>query len=134
MTMTKIQAGAVLYAKQFKKIAQFYERIADLQIQESDDSHVRLESGCFQLVVLQVPDRIAQTIDISNPPLPREGTPIKLVLFVASISDVRSMIAELGGSLNSVEKEWEFLGYTVCDGYDPEGNVFQLRALIDVDR
>ena len=34
----------------------------------------------------------------------------------------------LGGELNANEKEWEFDKHRVCDGYDPEGNIFQIRA------
>ena len=30
--------------------------------------------------------------------------------------------------MNAVEREWEFEGAKVCDGCDPEGNVFQIRA------
>jgi hypothetical protein len=29
--------------------------------------------------------------------------------------------------MNAADREWEFEGAKVCDGHDPEGNVFQLR-------
>jgi len=29
--------------------------------------------------------------------------------------------------MNAVEREWELRGANVCDGHDPEGNIFQLR-------
>jgi hypothetical protein len=29
--------------------------------------------------------------------------------------------------LNAAAKEWEFDGWRVCDGVDPEGNVIQVR-------
>jgi hypothetical protein len=29
--------------------------------------------------------------------------------------------------MNPVEREWRFEDAKVCDGHDPEGNVFQLR-------
>jgi len=29
--------------------------------------------------------------------------------------------------MNAVERKWEFEGAKVCDGHDPEGNIFQLR-------
>jgi hypothetical protein len=32
--------------------------------------------------------------------------------------------------MNAVEREWEFEGAKVCDGHDPEGNVFQLRQAV----
>jgi len=33
----------------------------------------------------------------------------------------------MGGVFNEAEKEWLFHGWRVCDGLDPEGNVFQVR-------
>jgi hypothetical protein len=29
--------------------------------------------------------------------------------------------------LNPIEREWAFQGARICDGVDPEGNVFQVR-------
>jgi hypothetical protein len=44
-----------------------------------------------------------------------------------SIADVRASAAGMGGALNEAEKEWRFHGWRVCDGLDPEANVFQVR-------
>jgi len=46
---------------------------------------------------------------------------------VPSIAASRETAAKLGGELNPPEREWEFDQAKVCDGHDPEGNVFQLR-------
>jgi hypothetical protein len=35
--------------------------------------------------------------------------------------------AEAGGMLKPADAEWAFNGYRHCDGYAPEGDVFQLR-------
>ncbi len=32
-----------------------------------------------------------------------------------------------GGEVFPPEREWNFQGYRVCDGMDPEGNVVQFR-------
>jgi hypothetical protein len=32
-----------------------------------------------------------------------------------------------GGAINHAKREWQFEGAAVCDGYDPEANVFQVR-------
>ena len=66
--------------------------------------------------------------DVGSPPILREDTPIKLVFVVADIAAARASAAERGGSVNPVEHEWLFEGAKVCDGHDPEGNVFQLRS------
>jgi predicted enzyme related to lactoylglutathione lyase len=121
------QAGAVLYARDFRRLAEFYRRVAGLQGREAADDFICLESDAFQLVILQIPAHIAETITIETPPRRRESTPIKLVLFVASVEAGRSAARENGGELNPPEREWSFQGHKVCDGVDPEGNVFQLR-------
>ena len=46
---------------------------------------------------------------------------------VEDIAHARNRAAERGGAMKAVEREWEFERARVCDGYDPEGNVFQLR-------
>ena len=74
---------------------------------------------------MRMPKRIAETIEIGTPPEPREDTPIKLVFGVEDIAHARNRAAELCGAMN--EREWEFEGVKVCDGHDPEGNIFQLR-------
>jgi predicted enzyme related to lactoylglutathione lyase len=80
-----------------------------------------------QLVIVRVPRRIAESICIETPPVRREDTPIKLVFSVADINAARKAAVKEGGAINPVGREWEFEGAKVCDGHDPEGNVFQLR-------
>jgi predicted enzyme related to lactoylglutathione lyase len=86
-----------------------------------------LEAPAFQLVILQIPERIAANITIQKRPRKRENTPIKLFLNVSIIENARQMAKGLGGELNGAEKEWEFHGVKRCDGIDAEGNVFQLQ-------
>lgn len=124
----KIQCGAVIYAKDMLRIAEFYKNVAELIICDTNKTHIKLEKESFQLVVLQVSERISESIEINEPPLRRENTPIKLVFFVESIRKIRQIIMSFGGELNGTDREWEFDGCIVCDGQDPEGNVFQLRT------
>ena len=84
-----------------------------------------LESPIFQLVVVRVHRDAAESMAIVEPPVRRERAAIKLVFFVDSIANARSAAARLGGGLNTVGRESQFDGSKVCDGYDPEGNVFQ---------
>jgi hypothetical protein len=39
------------------------------------------------------------------------------------------MAAEPGAAVNAIEHDWDFEAARVSDGYDPEGNVFQIRCL-----
>jgi predicted enzyme related to lactoylglutathione lyase len=119
--------GAVLYAKDLDRLVEFYSSIAGIEPQAIEKGFAILGSRPSQFVILRIPKRIADTIDIPAPPEPREDTPLKLVFGVEDIARARERAAELGGAMNAVEREWEFEGAKVCDGHDPEGNVFQLR-------
>jgi predicted enzyme related to lactoylglutathione lyase len=119
--------GAVIYAKDYRALAGFYEHVAGLTKREADKEYVLLEAASFQLVVLQIPERIAANITIEKPPRKRENAPIKLFLNVSSLENARQTAKRLGGNLNGAEMEWKFHGVKRCDGIDPEGNVFQLQ-------
>jgi hypothetical protein len=41
------------------------------------------------------------------------------------------VVAANGGRLKPPEAQWRFRGTTVLDGWDPEGNVVQLRQRDD---
>ena len=47
---------------------------------EADKEYVLLAAPSFQLVILQIPQRIAASITIDKPPRKRENTPIKLLI------------------------------------------------------
>src|SRR5262245_36171519 len=119
--------GAVIYAKDYRALASFYEHVAGLTQREADEEYVLLEAPYFQLVILQIPERIAAKITVDKPPRKRENTPIKLFLNVSSIENARLTAKGHGGELNGPENEWKFHGVKRCDGIDPEGNVFQLQ-------
>jgi len=121
--------GAVIYAKDYRALAKFYEQVAGLTQREADEEYVLLDAPYFQLVILQIPDLIAANSIIDKPPRKRENTPIKLFLNVGSIENARQAAKLLGGEMNSAEKEWKFHGVKRCDGIDPEGNVFQLQEV-----
>ena len=119
--------GVVIYAKNYHALATFYEHVAGLTQREVDKGYVVLEAPSFQLIIVQIPDRIAAAITIESPPRKRENTPIKLLLNVRSIQNARQTAKGLGGELYGAEKEWTFNDVKRCDGIDPEGNVFQLQ-------
>jgi glyoxalase superfamily protein len=121
--------GAVLYAKDLGRLVEFYAAVAGVEPQAIEKSFAVLGAVPSQFVIVRVPDRIADEIEIAAPPELREATPLKLVFAVEDIAHARGRAAELGGAVNAVEREWDFQGARVCDGHDPEGNVFQLRQV-----
>ncbi len=124
--MGRHQAGAVLFTVNLQRLAHFYEEIAGMYIIKSASDHVVLEVGMFHLTVHQIPDQYAKNIVITVPPVVRETAAIKLSFRVDSISRSRQTAAELGGQVYGPEREWSDEETTTCNGYDPDGNVFQL--------
>ncbi len=125
-----VSAGAVLYAIDIERSGAFYEAVVGLAETQRDADFLVLERGGFQLVVHAVPAHIASTITLTVPPHRREETPIKLIFVVLDLDAARKIVADRGGVLNGPDREWQFQNWRVCDGHDPEGNVFQLRVSI----
>ena len=120
-------AGAIVYAKDIQRLAQFYAAVADLEIVHEVADHVVLESETHELVIVAIPAATAARIVIATPPVRRENTAFKLSFLVGSLAEARIAAKEAGGELNPLEKEWDFQGMRVCDGCDPEGNMIQVR-------
>lgn len=129
---TQPRLGAVIYAKNVARLARFYEQLCGLPVVAAEGDHVVLGAGPVELVIHAIPKRVAQGIQIQDPPEAREDTPIKLVFAVPSLADVRTAAPALGGSLGPVKREWDWpaRGFRACDGLDPEGNVVQFRQAL----
>jgi predicted enzyme related to lactoylglutathione lyase len=119
--------SAVVFAKDMARLATFYKEVAEMTEVHRDADHVVLNEEGLQLVIHVIPEAIAAQIRITEPPDVRKGTPIKICLPVTGIAHARAKAAELGGSVGAKNEEWEARGFRACDGYDPEGNVFQVR-------
>jgi predicted enzyme related to lactoylglutathione lyase len=122
-----MSASSVIYVVNLSPMGAFYEQCFDLVTVEAQDSYRVLESEAWLLTLVKAPSRIADTIEITDPPRRRTDAPIKPVFAVRSIAAVRDRAAALGGQIDPANTQWEFRGSLRCDGIDPEGNVLQLR-------
>jgi predicted enzyme related to lactoylglutathione lyase len=125
--MTAPLPGVAVYAKDPTVVGRFYAAVAGVDVVEEEEEFVALASDALELIVVRIPEKIAQEIVIASPPVRREETPVKPLLPVASIAAARELATSLGGVVDGTEREWTWHGATVVDGHDPEGNVFQLR-------
>jgi hypothetical protein len=121
------KSGAVLFAKNPRRVAAFYEALAGMTVTYSGKDIIVLESAASQLMVHPIPTKIARTIDITIPPQRRTHAAVKLVFAVESIAQVRTRAPALGAELDPPERMFEARGFRACDGHDPEGNVIQFR-------
>jgi len=119
--------GAVVYASDLARLIDFYAGVAALTTVRRETEFAQLRAGDFELVLHQIPEHIAATFELADPPQRREDSAIKLVFAVPSIASARARAASLGGGVDAPDREWRFDGWTVCDDHDPEGNVIQLR-------
>ena len=122
----KQDAGAVLFTINLKSLAAFYERVVGMKVLMTAEDHIRLEAGSFRLTVHAIPERYAKNITITTPPQIRESSAVKLAFRVEDIARAREIAAQFGGAVYATDREWQYEGSMVCDGYDPDGNVFQL--------
>jgi predicted enzyme related to lactoylglutathione lyase len=123
--------AAVVYAKDLDRMVAFYTALG-FSVDECarGDYAVLIGNANSELSILQIPERIASQIQVSDPPQARESTPIKLVFLVASIDATLAAANLLGGRVKEGSKRWQFRGHAVQDAVDPEGNVYQLREAL----
>jgi predicted enzyme related to lactoylglutathione lyase len=119
------QAGLFVYAKDLAMMVAFYESLLDMTRLHASEELVVLQSPQMQLVLHAIPPHIAETIDITVPPEPREEAALKFFFTVPSIASARSMASALGGAV--MAQTWQASGFVACNACDPEGNLFQLR-------
>jgi diaminopimelate epimerase len=118
---------ATVYAKDARRLAGFYADVLGLAWSEEGATFVVLTHEGVELGIVQAPPAIAPSIVVARPPVVREETPIKLSFLVDDVEAVRSVVVRLGGGLAAPEAVWTWRGYLHANGWDPEGNVFQLR-------
>lgn len=116
--------GAVIYAKELKRLVTFYSALK-FEIKEmKQEEYAVLTCASSELNIVKIPKHIAANIDIANPPKIRSETPIKLCFLVRSIVDTLTAVISIGGLTKG--EQWEFRGRLIQDVVDPEGNVLQL--------
>jgi hypothetical protein len=121
---------AVLYVKNLGYVAEFYRRVLESTPVAVSESIVEVRFGASRLVLHAIPAHIAETFAIAVPPVRREESAIKLSFEVASLSRARAAAAEVGGSVDAVQREWQADGRRYVDGADPEGNVVQFYTSV----
>lgn len=125
--MTMSQQGLVVFTKNKRRVSAFYQQTLSLDVHESDSSHDLLRGHGCEVVVHSIPRQVAASIQIAQPPEPRDETPFKPTFVVASLAQVRQAAEATGGHLKPEAAAWHFRGHIVLDGWDPEGNIVQFK-------
>lgn len=121
-------AAAVVYCVDEHRVAAFYAALGGLvQVESSDGDFVTLESEHLQVSFVRVPVHVAAAYPVADPVQRRTDTPVKLVLPVPDLAAARAAAPGLGGSVDPIERQWDWRGGRQVDAVDPEGNVVSLR-------
>jgi len=119
------RAGLFIYALDPERVADFYCAVAGMARLHATPELIVLESADIQLLVHRIPPPFAEGIVITSPPQRREDTALKFFFSVPSLAAARLAARAAGGEVFA--ENWQGPGFTVCNGMDPEGNVFQVR-------
>lgn len=125
-----MQTGLAIYANQLERLLEFYQTVVPFELMERDADYALLKHGDFELVLLETEvSKDFKSVEPSSSP--REQVALKPTFFVDSdLESLAKKIHALGGGLRE-PKDWTFGGRQVCDGWDSEGNIFQLRLKAD---
>ncbi|MGL5287015.1 MAG: VOC family protein [Aeromonas sp.] len=119
------RAGALIYVSDLARQIRFYQTLLGMQVLHHADDYAVLENADAQLVLHSIPAPYADKVVVHNPPQIRETSAIKLFFSVSSLAQAEVKAADLGGGL--LPAQWSGPGFVMRNGFDPEGNVLQLR-------
>jgi len=122
-----MNSGLVIYVASIDRMVSFYSDVFGFEFVEKDNSHAVLLLQGFELVLLETPTAKHFSLLVE----PRENTSLKPVFFVDTPLEVLSERIKEKSGATFPQKTWHFKGHQVCDAYDCEGNIFQLRIRVD---
>lgn len=126
---TSVRAGLFVYAHGFERLRDFYAAVLGLPVVHDTGELAVLRAPAMDLLVHRIPAHIAATFEIAVPPVLREAQALKFFFPVDDLAAAGARAAAHGGG--ALSETWRGPGFVVCNAFDPEGNIFQLRAAAD---
>ena len=113
----------MVFVSDLDRMRRFYAGALGLAVTEEEPGWVRFATGGAAFALHAIPADIARGIAITDPPAPRADTAIKFTFHVDDVDAARAQLVAHGAAIRDV-KRWG--ARVLCDGVDPEGNVFQI--------
>lgn len=116
----------ILFVKDVQSLKSFYINNLNLELKEETGSEwVLLKAGQCEIGLHKIGSQYLTDMDESA----EAESNTKIVFDIdADIYILREQLLSKNVILGEV-KTWDGFNYLVCDGNDPEGNVFQLRQI-----
>lgn len=114
----------VLWVEQLEISADFYAALLSAEKSDQSEDFVRISSDANQILLHGVAAEYREGVSV--PPVIREEAVMKPVYQVTSIAAAREAVQGLAGQVFATDREQSYGTTKYCDGFDPEGNVFQL--------
>jgi catechol-2,3-dioxygenase len=118
----------VLWVEDLSIAKDFYQKLLSAEILDESATFVRVASKHNEVLLHLVPEQYRE--GISLPPRLREDAVIKPIFVVPSVNEARAAVAGLSGQVNPAGTEQVYAQSRYCDGFDPEGNVFQVSETV----
>jgi lactoylglutathione lyase len=115
-------ATVLIFAKDMQRMTDFYHEALGLPVVAAPmaPGWIEFDAGSVRLALHALSPRVGRQIEITSPPRAREETPLKLLFEVDDLNEARRRLVQHGATM------FEPKTSGVCDGLDPEGNVFSL--------
>ncbi len=123
--MKVLGLGNILFVKDFDKMVRFYEGVMNLEPVARERGWRQYAIGDATFSLHAIPEHIANTIDIADPPIVRGDTPFKPVFHVADFPAAKQRLLASGAWLLDPSSA---SSHQRLDLLDPEGNVFQITG------
>ena len=95
-----MRAPAIVYCINPEVMTHFYRAV--MQLQDAQHPH-RVYSDTWQIEFVQIPAEYAADIRLTQPPTPRDETPIKLSFAVDDIAIAREIADLHGGAVSGLD-------------------------------
>jgi len=114
----------ILYVQNVDKLRSFYTGILNLKVIEQYQSEwILLDAGNGKIGLHKIGDRYSGQIENGY----KFDNNAKIVFEIADdISEIRQQLLNRNVAMREI-KTFDNYDYWLCDGEDPEGNVFQLK-------
>lgn len=114
----------LFYVRNVEQIKNFYVENFNLNVVEEDEVWALLNAGTIHIAFHRIGDQYLQKIEEGH----RFDNNTKLVFEIdIDMESARNELLSRNVRMREI-KTFDHYGFWLCDGTDPEGNVFQLKA------